>query len=256
MNNTPLIIGGFFRTGTSLLRRMLDSHSNIHCGPEVKFFRDFYNDYVKDELRHVRFFNTLRTTGLIDDELLDIFGKAFVQSHKLAAFKKNKIRWADKNPENVLYLSEWQKLLPDGFVFIHVVRHPMDTLASLKEVGFLKTVPAEFENKVKLFKFFYEKGKTYTDKHPENSITIHYEDLVNSPKETLGYLLSKINEVFEPAMLLNFNSSDRGKGIEDPKIKKTKSIHNTSIGRWKIDLSNDEIKCVKNILAKEMFIYR
>lgn len=37
----PIIIGGCYRSGTTLLRRLLDSHSNVHCRPEVKFFNDY-----------------------------------------------------------------------------------------------------------------------------------------------------------------------------------------------------------------------
>ncbi|MGV8838302.1 sulfotransferase, partial [Cellvibrio sp.] len=44
-NRKPIIIGGFYRSGTSLVRRLLDSHSKIYCGPEVKFWPDLYADY-------------------------------------------------------------------------------------------------------------------------------------------------------------------------------------------------------------------
>jgi hypothetical protein len=50
MRPHPITIGGFYRSGTSLLRRILDSHSRIHCGPEVKFTRDFFGDYPHDPL--------------------------------------------------------------------------------------------------------------------------------------------------------------------------------------------------------------
>ncbi|MBI3997802.1 MAG: sulfotransferase [Armatimonadetes bacterium] len=48
----PIIIGGCPRSGTSLVRRILNAHSRIYSGPEVKFFRDFSGDYPNDPLRH------------------------------------------------------------------------------------------------------------------------------------------------------------------------------------------------------------
>ncbi len=30
----PIVVGGCLRSGTSLVRRLLDSHTRIHCGPE------------------------------------------------------------------------------------------------------------------------------------------------------------------------------------------------------------------------------
>lgn len=62
-DNRPIVVGGCYRSGTSLVRRLLDSHPCIHCGPEVKFFRDFYADYidVEDPISHLRFMVTART---------------------------------------------------------------------------------------------------------------------------------------------------------------------------------------------------
>ncbi|MBN1668064.1 MAG: sulfotransferase, partial [Anaerolineales bacterium] len=109
----PIIVGGFYRSGTSLLRRLLDGHSRIHCGPEVKFWRDFYSDYIDDDLKHLRFFKTARSLGLPEDQLLSIFGNAYVEFLEQATRHHNKKRWADKNPENLLYLRQWNQLLDE-----------------------------------------------------------------------------------------------------------------------------------------------
>ena len=77
-NFNPIVIGGFYRSGTTLLRRLLDSHSNIHCGPEVKFFKDFHGHYLNFTLQHVRFFETAKSYNLPNEVLYDIFGKAFI----------------------------------------------------------------------------------------------------------------------------------------------------------------------------------
>ena len=47
-NTWPIIVGGCHRSGTSLVRRLLNAHSRIYCGPEVKFFRDFFKDERDD----------------------------------------------------------------------------------------------------------------------------------------------------------------------------------------------------------------
>lgn len=249
--NISIIIGGFYRSGTSLLRRLLDSHSRIHCGPEVKFFRDFYGDYQKDELRHVRLFSTLATLGLTEEEMLSIFGQAFVKSHEIAASKANKVRWADKNPENVLYLRQWDQLLPDGFIFLRILRDPLDTLASLKEIGFHKTVPADFADKVRLLKNFLDVGEAYVVENSERSVTLHYESIVQSPLTTLEYLFSWLGETFKPEVLERFSLLERGEGIEDPKVKMSQNIHAHSIGRWRRDLTKREIYIARSILYEK-----
>lgn len=247
----PIIVGGFLRSGTSLLRRLLDGHSRIHCGPEVKFFRDFYGDYLDDPLRHVRLFGTLLSLGLTLEDLLPMFGRTFVECHQMAAAKAGKARWADKNPENVLYLGQWEQLLPNGFLFVHVVRHPLDTLASLQEIGFPKAVPPEFVEKVILYRRYREAGTSFSDKNPERSYTVHYESLVTDPSRVLAKLMTWAGEHYEPAMIGEFLSPLRGTGIEDPKIHRSKTIHCKSIGRWKKDLSQEEIFIARNNLPEQ-----
>lgn len=242
MNRYPIIIGGFYRSGTSLLRRLLDAHSNIHCGPEVKFFKDLYSDYLSDELAHVRFFSTMRTLGLSEAEILDIFGKAFVDSHQLAASKVGKVRWADKNPENVLYLDQWCSLLGGEFFFIHVVRHPLDAIDSLIEVGFKKAVPSGFEEKIELYQTFLQKGLSFAETHADSSVLVRYEDMVKDPRTTLTRLLNRVGEEFEATMLEGYNSEKRQKGIEDPKVAHTGSIHGRSVGRWRSGLRDEQVR--------------
>lgn len=88
----PIIIGGFYRSGASLLRRLIDSHPNIHCPPEIKFFRDFYSDYLQDDLRHARFFTTLKSLQLKEEKLIEIFGRAFIRCHEMATQNAGKLR--------------------------------------------------------------------------------------------------------------------------------------------------------------------
>lgn len=229
-------------------RRLLDAHSRIHCGPEVKFFKDFYGHHLHDELRHVRLFSTLSTLGLSEKELLSIFGRALVESHELAARKAGKFRWADKNPENVLYLNQWRQLLPHGFLFVHVVRSPLDALASLKEIGFAKVVPPAFVDKVRLYRKFHEAGIAHFQTFPETSSALRYEELVHEPAACLKRLFATLGESFESTVLRSFADPERGNGIEDPKAKSARKIHTDSVGRWRKDLSQEEIRLARDIL--------
>lgn len=138
----PIVIGGCYRSGTSLVRRLLNAHSGVHCGPEVTFFRDFYGSYFDDQLSHLRFTQTARTLAS-EADLMVILGKAYIALHEHAAAQEGKARWADKSPDNVLYLQDWERLLGDRWVFIQVVRNPLDTLASIKEARFPLTLPAD-----------------------------------------------------------------------------------------------------------------
>lgn len=249
MRDRPIVVGGFYRSGTTLVRRLLDGHSRIHCGPEVKFFKDFYGDYLNDSLAHVRFFSTARTIGLTETPLLEIFGRAFVNFHEAAARAADKDRWADKNPENVLYLAQWRSLLPEGFAFLHVIRDPSDVLASLLEIGFEKAVPSGFEEKARLLKRFRDAAADYCASNPSTSFEIKYEDLVTAPEATMRKVMQWLGESFEPGMLQNIAAPERGSGIEDPKAAMRARIHTDSVGRGKRELSETERAVVERHLA-------
>jgi hypothetical protein len=81
MNNThpkrPLIIGGVHRSGTSLVRRIVNAHSHFYCGPEVKFFKDWHGDYVNAPIPHARFMASARAM-LTESDLFEVLGQALV----------------------------------------------------------------------------------------------------------------------------------------------------------------------------------
>ena len=104
---------------------MLNAHSQIHCGPELTFFRDFFGDYRDDPLRHLRFTATARDL-VPEPDALEVLGGAVIELHERAARRFGKVRWADKSPDNVLYAERWDRLLEGRVLFVHVVRNPLD----------------------------------------------------------------------------------------------------------------------------------
>jgi hypothetical protein len=234
----PIIVGGCHRSGTSLLRRILDAHSRIFCGPEVKFFQDFYSGYVQDPIRHGRFFTTARM-ALPEAELLELFGSAFVKLHERAAARAGKVRWADKCPENVVYLDDWARLLGDRWLFVHVVRNPLDTLASIKEIRFPFAIPSGLGARIDFYKRYFEAGLAFGAAAPDRYHRIVYEELVREPRTTLEGLHEWLGEVFELEQL-SFNARPHQNGLEDPKVGRTERIHDESVGRWRQVLDDDE----------------
>ena len=242
--NLPIIVGGCHRSGTSLVRRLLNSHSRINCGPEVKFFRDFYGDYFQDPLSHLRFSTSARSI-LPEDDLLMIMGDAFVKLHRLAMQRAGKSRWADKNPENVLYLADWERILGGRFLFVHVVRNPLDTLASIAVRKFPLSIPAGLSERIAFYQRYTTAGFQFAASNPLRSYRIVYERLTSSPEEELGKLMHWLGETAETNQI-NFHEQAHGTGLEDPKIQSTSGIHAQSTGAWKGILSQADADTIWN----------
>ena len=240
----PIVVGGCHRSGTSLLRRVLNAHSNIYCGAEVKFFRDFYGDYFEDKIHHLRFAASARAL-LPETELFDILGKAFLTVLGRAAQRAGKRRWADKNPENVLYLDGWKQLLGTGWVLVHVVRNQLDTLASIAERPFPLSIPASLDERIAFYRKYTEAGVDFGAAHPARYFRVHYERLVRSPETALSELMDWLGEKLEPGQLA-FNSFAHQPGLEDPKVVMTSAIHADSVGRWKGSLAPEETEIIWN----------
>jgi Sulfotransferase family len=240
--NWPIVVGGCHRSGTSVLRRVLDAHSRIHCGPEVKFFRDFYGDYFDDPLDHLRFARSARSL-LDEDELLDVLGGAFVELHERAARGAGKERWADKVPENVVYTDQWERLLGQDWLFIHVVRNPLDTLTSMTEAGFPLSFPPGLEERIDFYVAYNEAGLRFGDEHPDRYHRVVYEALAARPEGVLAELMTSLGEQLEPEQLA-FNDGTHQQGLEDPKVAQTTEVHSTSVHRWPSVLGPDEAALV------------
>jgi hypothetical protein len=238
----PIIVGGCFRSGTSLVRRILNAHSRIHCGPEVTFFRDFYNRYHEDRYRHVRFSATARTL-IPEAELLEVLGGAFVTLHERAAARAGKARWADKAPENVTYLAEWQRLLGGQWVLLHVVRNPLDTLASIKEARFPLTIPSEVDARIALYRRYVECGLRFGGEHPDRYHVVVYEKLALAPRATLATVMRWLDEELEEDQLA-FGRAHHEPGLEDPKVGATTVVHSESVGRWPAVLTPAEAQTI------------
>jgi hypothetical protein len=226
----PIIVGGCYRSGTTLVRRLLNAHPRIFCGPEVKFFRDFYGHYADDRYAHLRFFSTARFLA-DEDERLDLFGHAYVRMLERAAARAGKARWADKNPDHVLYLSAWQRLLGDGWRLVHVVRDPLQTVASLKEANFALSVPATLDGWIETYVRFTSAGLDWGVGHPERYRCVHYDHLVTEPARTLADLMRSLGEQDVPEQLA-LDRSPLGDGLADPKSRHTAAVHRDSLGRW------------------------
>src|SRR5918993_4626883 len=98
----PIVLGGCGRSGTTLLRMMLDSHPRICCGPESSLFRRRAVDtrWLADRF------------GFRHDEVREIHDRASSRPAFIEAFaalcmrKAGKARWAEKTPRNISRIAE------------------------------------------------------------------------------------------------------------------------------------------------------
>lgn len=239
MSADPIFIGGAGRSGTTLLRVILDTHSRIACGPELKALPQIC--WQRDVLfAHEEEFRDACLAPDYLDELYRDLIYGLIEPYRLA---RGKARAAEKSPSNIFWFSTLARLFPES-PLIHIIRDGRDVVASLLRQNWLDpktgdkprytTDPA---SAALYWKRCVEAGRSCSAKH---YIEVRYEDLVSNPTATLVRLLDQIGEPFEPEML-RFGNHAHGLGPQD---EVAPQITTASVGRWRKELSGAQLLAV------------
>lgn len=246
--NAGIIILGHPRSGTTLLRRVLDGHSRIACPPETHLLSAC-----------ARFLHTEHTTQGVDmgvlsglnfagipDELtlsrLRDFAFSFLEQY---AASQNKPRWAEKTAFDAFHVERIEKLCGENTPFVCVVRHPLDVAISTREFcdsmgmypsvlhEYIKKYPQPIEAFVRSWLDVTHRFEELRNCHPDTCTIVRYEDLVASPDATLRTLLEFLGEKYEPQMLERGLAGSRQLGFGDHKSYGSREVHRASVDRWK-----------------------
>ncbi len=206
-----LFVVGCGRSGTTLLRAMLDSHPALAVPPESWFVATLGRRYERrfdrdrfevDLLAHGRF----ARWGL-DPEAVSRSIRAADPSDVATAVRsvfaayaasRGKPRYADKTPGYVLDLPLLARLFPEAR-FLHLVRDGRDVAASVAAGHF---GPSSLHQAALYWARHVERGRAAGgDLGPGRYRELHYERLVSDPAAALQEVCAFAGLAFEPAML-------------------------------------------------------
>lgn len=225
IKTSPIFIIGCDRSGTTLLRLMLNQSSVLYIPPETKFLiplednQEVYGDFSQAYQRYffIRDLQTNRATAkTFSLQALDItveeaetalaeaaptnfYGasRAILQA---AAVKKGKSRWGDKTPHQVQDVEALAKAYPDA-QFIHVIRDGRDAALSIRQAGWLNghmlTIAHYWREQVSAG---IKAGKSL-DNSSARYYEVYYEQLLQQPEVILKDLCNWLGLEYTPQML-------------------------------------------------------
>jgi len=252
------VIGGSARTGTTLLRVMLDSHSKVLCGPPTNLF-------VPTKIN----FDDLAFKYEVPSELLTNMFKekedraSFIEKFiNLTLGEYNKQLWGDKTARNIYVIPWILKHFPNSRI-IHVIRDGRDVVCSLKTHRKRKIVDGKIlltgnimpiEQCVERWRSSVLTGLSFRSDH--RYLEIKYENLINKTKECLLQVCYHLDISFEESMLRYYEFKGPTRNIYKfpQNIEATFPTYTSSIGRWKTDLSEKEVDFVMREL-NELLIF-
>ena len=251
-NNSPIFIGGLFKSGTTLLRAMLGQHSRIASGLETYWFDIDWvgvkNGYFTDQINRLSHFFEIND---------DVMHKMICESRSVKEFlekllggftaKEGKCRWAEKTPGNVVHMDKILELWPDAQI-IHIIRDPRDVYASLRQAKKWDTID-EFMNRWCAFIGAAEKHKTMLDLNENRYLEVRYETLAKDPYGIMKKILAFLNENFEENVA-NFT----GKNEDYEKVLEVTGKASTTLDRLRKPLSTGRVGIWRTILENSEIV--
>ena len=194
------------RSGSTLLRVLLDSHSQIHCPHEIHL------RYLSVNLEAKWAERSMGEMGLDKERLEYLLWDRLLQ-RELASSGKPKL--VTKTPNDVFIADRIKACWPDAKL-IFLLRHPAAIARSRRNV---QTEDADPEKNINLIRRYCEALERARQSY--DGVTIRYEELTSDPETTLRRVCEHLAVPFEREML-DYGTHDHGRyraGLGDWKDK-------------------------------------
>lgn len=231
----PIFLVGAHRSGTTLLRLIVDSHSRIACPPESFFVAPF-----QEVLRDEKAMEGLRAMGFSEAHVLSRLRETVSYFFEIYTAARGKQRWADKTPSYVDCLDFIEALFGPDCRYVLLYRHGLDVACSELHSN-IREVQPHIEacgGDVRIGAARYwarqcEKMLAFQARHPERCHELRYEALATDPEPVLRGLFAFLGEPWEPDVL-RFHESphDRWIGLEDGKAGSSRGFR-PNIGAYR-----------------------
>lgn len=245
----PIFIGGAGRSGTTLLRVMLDSHRSIVCGPEVKMIPDLVRQWAAMHRTFGAFLDQAHDFSI--DRLAASYARIIGEILKARGQQANKARVAEKTPHNVLVFPGLYVLFPDS-PLVQVIRDGRDVVCSLlgmqwssAETGEQLEYTTDAGKAAAYWAGCVRSGRSVPRDLPQAHYhELRYEDLVSRPEETLRALLDFVGEQWD-GNVLEHHRFERDLAEESSADQVAQPVYQKAMGRWQRDLGEADKDAVK-----------
>jgi hypothetical protein len=211
----PFIVGSG-RSGTTLLRLMLEGHPDLAIPPESYFpislrrrepryaSADGFNldQYAEDLLGNVRFRDWALDDRAVRSRLTGVepidYAEAIRRTFALYAERKGKPRYGDKTPLFIMRIDELSKMFPEAR-FVHVIRDGRDVALSIHEMAWGPSrMPALAAFWAQRIRKGWSAGRALG---AHRYMELRYEDLVEDPARELQRVCIFLDIDFRQEML-------------------------------------------------------
>jgi Sulfotransferase family len=265
----PFFIFGSSRSGSTLLRLMLASHSRISIPSETWYLSALVEEFPFDKLlqedeiskaisvmtNHYRWPDVgldaaemrCRAAKLNGARLRDLV--EIVYRWNMEA--EGKCRWGDKTPAYIEIVPQLAAMFADA-KFIHLIRDGRDVAKSFQRQGWHGPWMHGYTKEwLRAIELDCKLSKTLLS---ERILRVLYEDLVLHPEATLRRICAFIDERFEDQMLFWHGKVDSAIPPREKRIHLglNKDMSSSDVCRWKREMTSREIFVAEALIGKEL----
>ena len=242
-----IIVLGAPRSGTTMLRRLLDAHPAITCPGETFLLKGSAKFLESDTIGPGIDYGVsggLQAVGFGEDEIFARLRSLCFGFMNDIAKRAGKPRWAIKTAVDSFYLDQVERVYGDHAQFVCLVRNGLDVAVSMKDfsdemqvyVSELHRYVARHPAPLEAFAHAWSDVTTgllgFAERHPDNAILLRYEDIVERPEVSLGELFAFLGESWDDEILDIATRKRKVDGIGDWKAYNRSAVDRASLGRW------------------------
>jgi hypothetical protein len=263
----PFFIVGCPRSGTTLMQRMLDAHSQIAVAPETFFVRRFvknpqkYGDLANPRklsllLAELTQLSEFKEMGLDAKSFYDRFqgrkvdyGEVFAELLEAWRESRDKPLVGEKTPNHLLYMRDIEDIFENAR-FIHVIRDPRAVVESWRHVPWSN---GSVESDAEVWRRYLATARLSPPRRAP-LLEVRYENLVLRPHEELTRLCAFLEVPFEDAML-DFHELGAGAVNVEREPWKSAILNPTNLvalDRWRQKLSRADVARVEAVVYYEL----
>lgn len=243
---TPIIIGGCDRSGTTLLRAAMDTHPDVVAGPESWVFCYRVDPvWLAEEYGFdPAFVRQLKRDSSCLGEFIERFFGAYRDREGARV-------WCEKSPRNIVKLPYIWKLFPNARV-VHIIRDGRDVSCSLRTHPKRIRVNGEYvPNTVRRpIKDCIDHWVNYVSagiahRGDERYMELRYEELIDDYEGATRRLCAHVGLEWTPAILAREQSQTARTDVEIVNPEVRQPLYTSAVARWKTDLSDDEKRTIE-----------